>query len=568
MNNKEVPAGQEEEIEAQNVNQNPEENQIEQEASSMEDLLHKEGLGINLPKKGEIREGIIASVKNNELLVSVGAKSEGVITGREFEQIPDEEKQAFEVGQEILVYVLNVSDQQILLSYNKAREKEDWDFAEKLKESGEPYESEIIGYNKGGLLTSIGKLQGFVPASQVSALRRVSFADGETPDQRWGKMVGETIKVCVIEVDRERKRLILSERKALNETRESLKDRLLDELQIGDVRKGRVTSLADFGAFVNIDGADGLVHLSEISWERIKHPKEVLHIGQEVEVKIISIDQDQKRIGLSIRQLQEDPWIQKVSHLKERMLVEGTITHITDFGAFAKIDDDLEGLIHVSELSDQRIEHPKEVVHEGEVLTLRIIKIDPERHRIGLSLKKVDSPAYANFDWKTELADEVINIAEEEVAEAVEAVEISEEVKEEAVEALEEAEEAKAIAEKEVEEAVEAVKEASAAQEVLEVAEEIGDSEIIEKVEEIAEEAKAKAEVEIEEAVEAVAAAEEAKETAEEKIAEAVEAEAVAEQEIEEAAEAVEDAAVAQEVAETAEEELNEEAEETDNGED
>ena len=270
-----------------------------------------------------------------------------------------------------------------MLSYVRAREEKDWDEVEALLESGEAYESKVIGYNKGGLIVPIGGLRGFVPASQISLLRRPG-AD-ENPEQRYAKMVGDPMKVRVIEVDRERRRLILSERLALQETRETLKDRLLDELAEGDVRTGRVTSLADFGAFVNIDGADGLVHLSEISWERIQHPNEVLKVGDEVQVKVISVDRDRKRIGLSIRQLQQDPWLQKVGDLKEGMLIEGTITHLTKFGAFARIGDDLEGLIHVSELSEQRIGHPKEVVKEGDVVTLRVIKIDPERRRIGLS---------------------------------------------------------------------------------------------------------------------------------------------------------------------------------------
>jgi predicted RNA-binding protein with RPS1 domain/predicted flap endonuclease-1-like 5' DNA nuclease len=219
-------------------------------------------------------------------------------------------------------------------------------------------------------------------------------------------MVGEPIKVVVIEVDHTRHRLILSERSALQETRETIKDRLLDELQDGDVKTGRVTSLAEFGAFVNIDGADGLVHLSEISWERIEHPAEVLKVGQEVKVKVIAVDQERKRIGLSIRQLQADPWLVKASNLKDGQLVEGTITHLTKFGAFARLDEDLEGLIHISELSDQRINHPKEVVKEGDVVTLRVIKVDAERRRIGLSLRKVDSMAYANMDYEMMLSDQ------------------------------------------------------------------------------------------------------------------------------------------------------------------
>lgn len=386
-----------------------------QETPSMESLLEEQGLSLDFPSQGEIRKGFIATIRENEILVSIGTKSEGVISGRELEQIPAEERSTFKVGQEVPVYVVSPEDPNgnVVLSYVRAREEQDWETVERMMETGETVESKVIGYNKGGLIVPIGGLRGFVPASQISLVRRTT-SGGETPEQRWAKMVGDPMRVRVIEVDRERRRLILSERLALQETRESLKDRLLDELQEGSVRTGRVTSLADFGAFVNIEGADGLVHLSEISWDRIQHPNEVLKVGQEVKVRVISVDRDRKRIGLSIRQLQEDPWVQKVGHLKEGMLVEGTITHLTKFGAFARLDEDLEGLIHVSELSEQRVGHPKEVVHEGDVVTLRVIKVDPERRRIGLSLRKVDSPAYADLDWKMALADEVGKANDEE----------------------------------------------------------------------------------------------------------------------------------------------------------
>jgi small subunit ribosomal protein S1 len=221
------------------------------------------------------------------------------------------------------------------------------------------------------------------------------------------------ITVRVIEVDRDRRRLILSERAASTETRESVKDRILEELKEGDVRTGRVTSLADFGAFVNINGADGLVHLSEISWDRINKPDEVLKIGEEVNVKIISIDREKKRIGLSIRQLQNDPWGNQVSHITVGQLVEGKITKLAKFGAFARLEGDIEGLIHISELSEKRIEHPKEVLKEGDVVTLRVLKIDTENHRIGLSLRRVDSPAYSEMDWQT-LADQMDEITDED----------------------------------------------------------------------------------------------------------------------------------------------------------
>ena len=392
------------------------------EMHSMETLLEEQGLGLDFPKQGEIRTGVIATLGENEILVSVGTKSEGVISGRELEQIPDEERETLQVGQEIPVYVLYPEDPNgnVVLSYLRAREEKDWEEAETLLTDGEAFESSITGYNKGGLLVPLGRLRGFVPASQISLIRRASVG-GDSPDQRWGNMVGEPISVRVIEVDRSRRRLILSERMALAETREALKDRLLENLGENEIRIGRVTSVADFGAFVNIDGADGLVHLSEISWERIQHPNEVLRVGQEVQVKVISIDQERKRIGLSIRQLQPDPWLKKIDHLKEGQLIEGKITHLTKFGAFARLDEELEGLIHISELSEQRINHPKEVVKEGDEVTLRIIKIDPERRRIGLSMRKVDSPAYADLDWKMELSDEVKD------AHAVESVEMQDE---------------------------------------------------------------------------------------------------------------------------------------------
>jgi len=377
------------------------------ENHNMASLLEKEGLGIDFPTQGEIRDGVVASITPGQILVSVGTKSEGVISGREYDMIPPDELASLKVGQEIPVYVVNPEDSNgnLVLSYVRAREEVSWRDAEELMESKASFDSEIIGYNKGGLIVPMGSLRGFVPASQVSLSRR-AHVTGDTPEERWSEMIGDKIEVCVIEVDRDRRRLILSERAASTETRESLKERVIEELNEGEVRTGRVTSLADFGAFVNISGADGLVHLSEISWDRINHPSEVLQVGQEVKVKVISIDKEKKRIGLSIRQLQEDPWMQRAAQYQQGQLVEGTITRLTKFGAFARLEEDLEGLIHISEISEKRIEHPKEVLKEGDVVTLRVIKVDPENHRIGLSLRRVESMAYADMDWQTLLEDE------------------------------------------------------------------------------------------------------------------------------------------------------------------
>jgi len=379
---------------------NPENNQVDN--NNMASLLESEGLAIDFPNQGEIRKGVVASVTPGQILVSVGTKSEGVITGKEYELIPSDELANLKIGQEIPVYVINPEDSNgnLVLSYMRAREEEGWAIVENMVAKKESFHSSIIGYNKGGLIVPVGGLRGFVPSSQISFSRRSSMT-GDTPEQRWSKMIGQELDVVVIEVDRERRRLILSERQASTESRDSVKDRVIDELKEGQVFTGRVTSLADFGVFVNINGADGLVHLSEISWDRVQHPSEVLKVGQEVKVKVIAIDREKRRIGLSIRQLLSDPWDKKAAAFQEGQLVEGTITRLTKFGAFARLSDDIEGLIHISEISEKRIEHPREVLKEGDSYTLRVLKIDNTNHRIGLSLRRVDSMAYADMDWQS-----------------------------------------------------------------------------------------------------------------------------------------------------------------------
>ncbi|HEX5942187.1 MAG TPA: S1 RNA-binding domain-containing protein [Anaerolineales bacterium] len=368
---------------------------------TMESLLKEQELNVDLPQSGEIRTGMIASISPSQILVSIGAKSEGVVSGRELEQLTAEEREELKVGQEVHVYVINPEDANgnVVLSLKRAQEQIAWDNVERLVSSDEVVESKVMGFNKGGLIVGVEGLRGFVPSSQISAMRR-SQSTGDTPEQRWQKMIGQPITVRVIEVDRERRRLILSERAASTESRQSIKERVIEELEEGKVYTGRVTSLANFGAFININGADGLVHLSELSWDHIDHPREVLEVGQEVKVKVINVDREKKRIGLSVRALQEDPWRSRVEKYSVGQLVEGVITRLTKFGAFARLEGDIEGLIHISEIADHRIEHPKEVLKEGEVKSLRVIRIDPDQHRIGLSLRKVDSAAFADKDFK------------------------------------------------------------------------------------------------------------------------------------------------------------------------
>lgn len=375
------------------------------EPHPMDAYLEGEDFGMDMPRRGEVRIGTIARIADNDILVDIGAKSEGVIPARELEQLSDEEREQMAVGQEIKVYVLQSGERDgtLLLSLVRAEEESDWVLAEALHASQDIYEGTVAGYNKGGLIVKLGRLRGFIPASQVSLSRR-RRAEGETPDKRWAKMVGEPIVAKVVEVDRQRNRLILSERAAAREAREALKERLISELKAGETRSGHVISLADFGAFVDIGGADGLVHLSEISWKRIKHPGELLKVGQKVQVKVLGVDPDRKRISLSMRELEGDPWQMLTERFGEGQLVEGTVTKLTKFGAFASLDAmeefGFEGLIHISELSERRIEHPREVVQEGDRLRLRVIKVEADRRRIGLSLKRVDSAEYAERDWQ------------------------------------------------------------------------------------------------------------------------------------------------------------------------
>jgi small subunit ribosomal protein S1 len=251
----------------------------------------------------------------------------------------------------------------------------------------------------------LGQVRGFVPSSQLVPPSRWDEDRGLPREERRAKMVGRQLMLKIIELDRKRNRLILSERAAERIRRREQKQQLLATLKPGDTRHGRVSSLCDFGAFVDLGGADGLIHLSELSWGRISHSREVLQVGDEVDVYILKVNQEKRRIGLSLKRLQPDPWSQADEKYSEGQLVEGTITKLTEFGAFARLKgDDIEGLIHVSELSNDRIAHPKEVVNEGETLTLRIIRLDSNRRRIGLSLKSVAKAEYADLDWRMEQA--------------------------------------------------------------------------------------------------------------------------------------------------------------------
>ncbi len=358
-------------------------------------------------KRGELIEGAILNTSPTEVTVDVGEGRTGIISSSELGRMNRRMLEALKPGESITVYVVNPRDVNgnVVLSVNRAQEELDWKQAEDYRQSQTLYESRIAGYNKGGLIVRFGRLRGFVPQSQMTAERR-ALTDGENNEQRWSEMVNDPIVVKVMEVDRQRNRLILSERVAARESREKRKENLITELTVGEVREGRVVSLEDFGAFVDVGGAEGLVHLTELSWQHVNHPREVLRVGQVVKVEVISIDPVNKRIGLSVRRQAPDPWDTVAINYQKGQLVRGVVTKLTKFGAFARLVDlpDIEGLIHISELADHRVAHPREVVDENDELTLRVVKIDIPERRLGLSLKKVNSAEFLDLDLRLALA--------------------------------------------------------------------------------------------------------------------------------------------------------------------
>jgi small subunit ribosomal protein S1 len=470
----------------------------------MELLLSQDTYNFKELEVGETIEGVIVSINDNEVLVDIGSKSEGIIPSRDLDRVDDEIRDNLKDGDSIFIQVVRpVSrDGHAVLSLSRALAEYDWQHAADLMENGEVFEGEVSGYNKGGIIVFIGKARGFVPASQLVSDEGRKRQDS---DDRFADLVGNKLHLKVIEIDRSRNRLILSERQAMRDWRRQQKEKLLSELKIGVVRSGKVSSLAPFGAFVDLGGADGLIHLSELSWGRVQHPSEVVSIGDTVDVKIISVDRDRRRIGLSLRQLLPEPWTVVHKEYAIGQLVEGEITRLTSFGAFARIDGTIEGLVHISELSDQRIAHPKEVVKERQTLTLRIIKIDPEKRRMGLSLKRVAEEEYAVIDWAPEGDDEsadeetamaaALAVAEEAAAAAAEAepvedaaIEVEETVVEIETEAGDEilAEIEETIIEIETETGDEVLVDIE--ETIVEVETEAGDATAVEEIEDIVEE--------------------------------------------------------------------------------
>ncbi len=332
--------------------------------------------------EGDVVTGHVVRIDNDEVLVDIGYKSEGVIPSSELSirksVDPGEE---VSLGEEVDALVLTKEDQdgRLILSKKRARFEKAWRRIEAAAESGEPVEGSVIEVVKGGLIIDLG-VRGFLPASLVD-IRRVPNLD---------EYMGQAIECKVIELNRSRNNVVLSRRAVLEEQRKEDRERILDRLQPGQVVEGKISNIVDFGAFVDLDGIDGLIHISELSWSHVNHPSEILNIGDTVSVKVLDIDRDRQRISLGLKQTQEDPWQRVVDTYNIGDELEGTVTKVVTFGAFVEILDGVEGLVHISELAQHHVENPREIIQPGDPVRVKILEVDSERRRLSLSIKRVE----------------------------------------------------------------------------------------------------------------------------------------------------------------------------------
>ncbi len=332
--------------------------------------------------EGEVVHGTVVRVDKDEVLIDIGYKSEGVIPVSEL-SIRRSVNPADEVklGDEIDALVLTKEDAEgrLILSKKRARFEMAWKKIEQAAESGEPVDGKVIEVVKGGLILDLG-VRGFLPASLVD-IRRVQDLD---------EFLGQELRCKVIELNRSRNNVVLSRRAVLEDERKEMRQAILDRLNPGDVVDGQISNIVDFGAFVDLDGMDGLIHISELSWSHVNHPSEVLDIGQTVKVKVLDIDRERQRISLGLKQTQSDPWQQVLEQHGEGDVVDGKVTKVVTFGAFVEILPGVEGLVHISELAQHHVENPREVVSQGDEVKVKIIEVDAERRRLSLSLKRVE----------------------------------------------------------------------------------------------------------------------------------------------------------------------------------
>jgi small subunit ribosomal protein S1 len=332
--------------------------------------------------EGDVVKGKVVRIDKDEVLVDIGYKAEGVIPSTELSIRKSVDPAGeVELGEEVDALVLTKEDAEgrLVLSKKRARFEKAWRRIEAAAESGEPVEGSVIEVVKGGLILDLG-VRGFLPASLVD-IRRVHNLD---------EFLGQKLECKVIELNRSRNNVVLSRRAVLEEERKEVREQILGRLQPGQVVEGKISNIVDFGAFVDLDGIDGLIHISELSWSHVNHPSEVVAIGDTVRIKVLDIDRDRQRISLGLKQTQEDPWQRVISTHRSGDVLEGTVTKVVAFGAFVEILPGVEGLVHISELADHHVESPSEVVEPGTVLNVKILEIDEERRRLSLSIKRVE----------------------------------------------------------------------------------------------------------------------------------------------------------------------------------
>ena len=349
-------------------------------------------------RRGDVVEGIVmrADPGAEGLLLNVGHKAEGHVPSNEMKSMSEDDLAQLNVGDTVLAMVVRgeTDEGSAILSIDRAAGEVGWKTLQDAKDADERVFGKIIGFNRGGAIVMTESVQGFVPMSQLATVSRdrarvAAQGGGEsTPEE--SSDIGRTIELKVLELNRGRNRAILSERQAMQELREQRKAKLIDELTEGEVRNGRVTGISTFGAFVDLGGADGLIHISELSWSNVNSPGDIVSVGQEVDVMVLRVDAEQKKIALSLKRLQPEPWETIEERYEVGGIVDGVVTKLTDFGAFARVEDAVEGLIHISELTTRIINHPREVVREGDAVRLKVLRIEPERRRLGLSLKQAE----------------------------------------------------------------------------------------------------------------------------------------------------------------------------------
>ena len=377
-------------------------------------LLETEAAQPGSLRRGEIITGAVMGASPDGVIVDVGTKTEAVIPQSEMLSLGVDGQSRLKAGDSVRVMVLQPmsAEGHGVVSLDRARGEEGWDILAARLESGETFTAEIVGHNRGGVLANVEGVNAFIPLSQVDSIRR----DDPDASAALATLVGREVRLKVIEINRRKNRAILSERAAMTEWRREQKERIIDELREGEIHEGRVSSITDFGVFVDLGGADGLAHLTELTWERGKKARELYSVGDQVKAYVLRVDRETRKISLSLKRAHPEEWDNAVDRFVIGQVLIGRVTKLMPFGAFVRLDGPIEGLIHISEVTNRRIQHPREVLEEGVVVPVKLVRIEKDRHRLGLSLRQARNDAEAmgfGFDRNGTVVDWPDDVREE-----------------------------------------------------------------------------------------------------------------------------------------------------------